>query len=79
MYRRPYVESSVFIAFIKGEMREEHDCKTVFETILDAARDGDFAIYTSALTIAEVYRNKRDGVELTPKENEDLRKLCTGA
>jgi predicted nucleic acid-binding protein len=74
MYRRPYVESSVFIAYIKREMRgDDHDCKAVFESLLDAASSGDFAIHTSSLTIAEVFKNKRKGVELTEQENFDLR------
>lgn len=74
-YRKPYLESSVFIAYIKGEKKGdnlEHDCEAIIGTILDAARAGDFPIYTSALTIAEVHKKKRT-TGLTDHENEDLR------
>ena len=74
MYRRPYVESPVFIAFIRGESKgDDHNCKAVVDTILKAAEDGDFAIFTSSLTIAEVFKNKRQGTQLTEEENQDLR------
>jgi predicted nucleic acid-binding protein len=71
------VESSVFIAWIKGEKRgknQEHDCRLIFDSIIDAAKDGHFEIYTSALTLAEVFKNKKDpSHHLTDQENEDLR------
>lgn len=74
MYRRPYVESSAFIAFIKGETKgSDHDCRAVVESILSAAEDGQFKIFTSSLTIAEVFKNKKKGVQLTEQENEDLK------
>ncbi len=73
LYRRPYVESSVFIAFIRGEIREEgHDCKKVFDSILEAASRGKFLIYTSALTIAEVCK-KKQFLEILESEIIDLR------
>jgi predicted nucleic acid-binding protein len=74
-YQKPYVESSVFIAFIKGEKlgkKGEHDCKKIFDSIIEAAKAGDFKIFTSALTIAEVFKNKK-GPSLSDAENEDLR------
>ncbi len=72
MYKRPYMESSVFIAFIKGEMIDDHDCKAVVDSILAGAEDGTFPICTSSLTIAEVFKTKKS-TPLTEKENEDLR------
>jgi predicted nucleic acid-binding protein len=73
IYRRPYIESSAFIAFIKGEIKENnHDCKKIVDSILQAAQSGDFFIYTSSLTIAEVFKNKKNPV-LSDQENEDLR------
>lgn len=74
-YKAPYIESSVFIAYIKGEKKGdklEHDCEAVVGSILDAARAGDFKVFTSALTIAEVHKKKR-APELSDQENEDLR------
>jgi predicted nucleic acid-binding protein len=74
VYHRPYVEASVWIAYIRGEFRKDgsHDCKAVFESILKAAQDGQFQIFTSSLTIAEVCK-KKDAEKLTEDENEDLR------
>lgn len=72
-YRRPYVESSVFIAFIRGEVRDGgHDCKRIFQAILDAATQGNILIYTSSLTIAEVCK-KKQFPELLSNEIVDLR------
>src|SRR5438876_1216538 len=73
-YRKPYIESSVFIAYIKGEMRGpnlDQDAKKILDSILDAANNGDFSIVTSTLTIAEVYK-KKDEATLTDGENESL-------
>jgi hypothetical protein len=58
MYKKPYVESSAFIAFIKGELRDDgrHDCQRVMDSILEMAGRGKFLIYTSSLTIAEVFK-----------------------
>lgn len=75
LYKRPYVESSVFIAFIKGEMQgpnRDQNAKEIFDSIIDAAKAGFFKIVTSSLTIAEVFKNKSQP-ELTTRENEDLR------
>jgi predicted nucleic acid-binding protein len=57
---------------LKGE-NKEHNCKDVVDSILHAAEDGDFFIYTSTLTIAEVFKNKRINPALTEQQNEDLR------
>jgi predicted nucleic acid-binding protein len=43
------------------------------DSILSAAEDGDFFIFTSTLTIAEVFKNKRIDLPLTEQQNEDLR------
>ena len=73
MYHRPYVESSAFIAFIKGEFKEDnHDCKKIVDSILQAAQAKDFRIFTSSLTIAEVFKNKKNP-PLSDQENEDLK------
>jgi predicted nucleic acid-binding protein len=73
-YRKPYVESSVFIAFIKGEMRDNgtHDCKKAVDSILELAERGKFKIFTSTLTVAEVFK-KKNANPLTSQENDDLR------
>lgn len=77
-YRRPYVESSVLIAWIKGETKDGDDVKQIFDTIVDAAAEGQFRIVTSTLTIAEVFKKKGDAkmgiayAELTDEENASL-------
>lgn len=75
-YRKPYIESSVFIAFIKGEQDQgpnhDQDAKQILDSIIDAAKAGVFPIITSALTIAEVFKNKKNP-PLTDQQNEDLR------
>jgi predicted nucleic acid-binding protein len=68
----------VFIAFIKGEKTQgpnhDQDAKAIFDSIIDAARGGAFKIITSGLTIAEVFKNKKNPeMGLTLQENEDLR------
>jgi predicted nucleic acid-binding protein len=75
LYKRPYIESSVFIAFIKGEMQgpnEDQDAKEILDSIISAAKAGLFKIVTSSLTIAEVFK-KKNHPELTIQQNEDLR------
>jgi predicted nucleic acid-binding protein len=73
IYRKPYIESSVFIAFIKAEVQKgDQDCEKVVGSILDAAKRGMFQIHTSSLTIAEVFKNKKS-TALTEQQNVDLR------
>lgn len=76
IYKKPYVESSVFIAFIKGEKNQgpahDQDAKEIMDSIIDAAKAGLFPLVTSSLTIAEVFK-KKNSVPLTVHENEDLR------
>lgn len=78
-YIKPYVESSVFIAFIKGEKSQgptrDWDARAIFDSIIDAARARKFRIITSALTIAEVHKYKKYPKEqqVTQRQNEDLR------
>ena len=74
-YSKPYVESSVFVGFIKGEMQGpnlDKDAKLIFESIINNAKAGKFHIITSALTIAEVHKNKKSPT-LSDAENQDLR------
>jgi predicted nucleic acid-binding protein len=75
-YRKPYVESSVFIAFIRGETTQgpnhDQDAKAIVNSILVAAEAGAFPIVTSSLTIAEVFKRKGAAL-LTNQQNDDLR------
>ena len=56
-YRKPYLDSNVFIAFVK---KEENiggvNRYLIVRHILSQAAHGRFLIYTSALTLAEVHK-----------------------
>jgi len=55
-YRKPYLDSSVFIDWIKGEVRGEVNRGEIAAHILSLAERGEFDIYTSAITLAEVHK-----------------------
>lgn len=69
-YKKPYLESSVFIALIKGESIPQMDSTgkmigheeraNIGKHILTLAEAGQFPVYTSSITIAEVHKNKLD-------------------
>lgn len=70
-YQNPYLDSSVFIAWIKGEVIEGVDRKDIADHILGLAERRIFKINTSTLTLAEVH--KKRGTEwprLEPDEDE---------
>jgi predicted nucleic acid-binding protein len=68
-YRKPYFDSSVFIAWIKGEVIKGIDRGVVANSILAVAEHGDLQIYTSALTLAEVHKPR--GGERLPSNLSD--------
>lgn len=65
-YKKPYLESSVFIAWIKGESIPQTDAEgkeigrenraDIAKHILSLAEAGQFPVYTSSITIAEVHK-----------------------
>jgi predicted nucleic acid-binding protein len=62
-YVKPYFESSVFIAWIKGTetfKRDGSSCKTVVDHIIKLAEQGVFRIVTSTWTLAEVHKRKKE-------------------
>jgi hypothetical protein len=56
-YKRPYLESTVWLGWIKGEICEGVDRKHIIDHILSYASQGEYLIYTSAVTLTEV-RNR---------------------
>jgi predicted nucleic acid-binding protein len=54
LYRKPYFDASLFVAWIEGEVREAGDRSAIVDHIYRLARRGQFQIYTSSLTFAEV-------------------------
>ena len=65
-HRKPYLESSVFIAWIKGESIPQTDAEgkeigrenraEIAKHILSLAEAGQFHVYTSSITITEVHK-----------------------
>ena len=71
IYQRPYLESSVFIAFIKGEVINTIDRGEIAQHILDDASAGRWPIFTSTFTLAEVVRAGNRPL-LTPAEEKRI-------
>lgn len=74
-YRKPYLDSGVFIAWIKGEKLpdgkgKEVDRGKIGEEILTQAESGEFPIVISSLTIAEVHKRKHKK-KLSDDENKN--------
>jgi predicted nucleic acid-binding protein len=84
-YKKPYLDSSVFIAWIKGEIIEIQepqkkgkppvvkriDRKGIVDHILTLAEKGEFKIYSSTLTLAEVHK-KRNHPQLAAEQDEKI-------
>ena len=70
-YERPYLDSSVFIAWLKGEISKGVDRKRIAAHILRNAELGAFRICISALTLAEVHK-KRGHEQLTDDERTEI-------
>lgn len=70
-YKYPYLDSSVFIGWIKGEIIDNIDRKDITEHILKLAENKEFKICASALTLAEVHK-KRGSIQLSDAEDESI-------
>ena len=70
-YTNPYVDSSVFIGWIHEEVIDSVDRKRIADHIITRAENGDFLVYISALTLAEVHK-KRGHERLTEDEDEEI-------
>ena len=70
-YTEPYLDSSVFIGWLKGEVVNGIDRMKIAEHILTRAENGDFLIYISALTLVEVHKKRRHE-RLTEQEDEEI-------
>ena len=68
-WQKPYVESSVFISWVRGEL--EGDRGLISTDVLNKAEAGNYQIITSYLTIAEVFK-KKGTTRLTDEENGKL-------
>lgn len=71
-YTRPYVDSSVFIAWLNREASRFE----IADQLIKRAENGDYPIYISALTLAEVNKIPRSKTApLTPEKNEMIIKF----
>lgn len=71
IYTNPYLETTVFIALIKGEIVAGIDRGQIAQNILDDAGRGRWPIFTSTLTIVEVFK-KRKRPALTEIEEQKI-------
>jgi len=70
-FKKPYVDSSVFVAHIKGEINPAAKNMTrvqITTGVMGDAEDGKFSLITSSSTLAEVRRIKDRTEQLTPDE-----------
>jgi len=71
IYNKPYIESSVFIALIANEVTEGIERGRISKEVLSYAENGDYTVYTSALTIAEVYKQKGNIISTLTNDQSD--------
>lgn len=71
-YQRPYLDSTIFIGWIKGEVVDRVDRQRVATHLLTLAERKVFKIYICAVTLAEVHKRRRDPVALTPDQDERI-------
>ena len=70
-YKKPYFDSSVFIAWIRGEIINGINRKQIADHILTLAENGEFKIHSSSFTLAEVHK-KRNHEKLTTEQDENI-------
>ena len=71
IYKQPYLESSVFIALIKGEVVDSVDRGEIAQHIMDDASTGRWPVFSSTFTLAEVIKDRRRPM-LTPDEEKRI-------
>jgi len=71
IYGQPYLESSVFVALIKGEVIDGVDRADIAQHILDDASAERWPIFTSAFTLAEVIKDRKRPI-LIPEEEQRI-------
>ena len=81
-YKKPYLESSVFIALIKGESIPQTDADgkvigheeraNIAKHILSLAEAGHFHVYTSSITITEVHKGNSNAQPGTDPESKTI-------
>lgn len=59
-YLKPYIDASVWLGWKNQETRNGVDRYAVFQSVWEAAERGEFKLYTSALTFAEIYKLRHE-------------------
>lgn len=71
-YTNPYLDSSVFIAWIHKEKVDGVDRFQIANHIIKGAERGEYPIWISALTLAEVHKLPRGGHPALTKEQDEM-------
>jgi len=71
-YLAPYLDSSVFIAWINKEVVDQVDRFAIADHIIRNAERGKYLIYISALTISEVHKLPRGTTPPLTKEQDEM-------
>ena len=61
-YKKPCLDSSVFIGGLNREIANGIKRGVIFDYLIECARNGDFRIYIASALIAEVYKPVRPGL-----------------
>lgn len=70
-YIAPYVDSSVFIAWINKEVVDGVDRFAIADHVIKNAERGEYLIYISALTLSEVHKLPRGTTPALTKEQDE--------
>jgi len=70
-YKHPYLETTVWLGWIKGEICEGVDRKHMMDDILSHAARGEYPVHTSTITLTEV-RKPRGGTSLPDAQDDSL-------
>lgn len=72
-YQKPYLDSSVFISWLKGEVEQSTGIERgkITSHIMNLAAKGEYLVYTSAWTLAEVHKLK-GGIALPDDQDERI-------
>jgi predicted nucleic acid-binding protein len=65
-FKKPCLDASVFIGGLDSEIVDGVKRGVIFQYLWERAKAGDFKIYISALTLAEVYKTKRRATPTGP-------------
>jgi predicted nucleic acid-binding protein len=71
-YLKPYIDSSVFIAWIHHETVAGVNRFEIADDIIKKAERGEYPIYISTLTLAEVHKLPRGNAAPLTKEEDEM-------